>query len=1049
MLLALEANIEYLRQEGDSQIRIRNGKLIDSSGDIFIYEFDLDFLQNIEPDADVEVRLGAEWSTGRVIAINDKKIQIELEKSLGQTIPEAKLVISSYYLLQLLHDKLQEVNNGVISLSGIEQKVFGIKKVHSNLLDYTIPFSKGFPPNSSQKEAIRLSLGSDVSFIWGPPGTGKTQTIARIIEGFLSAGKSILLISHTNIATDGALYATVKHLSSTEDYNDGKFVREGNIYNKELKEKYPLVIAEKIIEKRAEPLKNAIEEVLIKIEKINQQLVGINNQLEQIRHLSDLEEKIVNLSGYIHTQSVKINSKNSEIELLNYKLAEVNSKIEKYNASGKISKLFSGSKIEKLNEQKLNILSRLEKSKQFILALDDEIRELANKLSSLEENKTNAQRATIGIDGAALNAQKEEVNAQLNELNNEKLALQKQLDELTTNIILEAKVVATTLTKSYSSKVILSREYDCVILDEASMAPMPAIWFAAGLAKQNVVIVGDFLQLPPIAKYQALRSKDKSQEEYQKEEQLINKWLKRDIFKTAGISGAIDKGEEPDQLRQLKVQYRMHPDIGDVINFLVYERKNEKFALKHGNETKNNGIKLLKSDPLKNAHVGIYDTSAYGPFPTRTDSGSYYNLYQALLAVELAQIAVKSGYKEIGIISPFRGQANLIQKIVQDVELEKNIEADTVHRFQGGEKQIVIFDITTPMPTMLTDDREVGGDDEKLINVAFSRAQEKFIVIGDITRILKKHSPSSLIRRFLEYSRDKQFPVISTDDILPRFSATQAAEKWMKKINKIGQLEKDLKNSALFDQSDFYQQFLKDLFKAKKEVIIDSPFVTKKRSEFFLPIFDTLIKKGVNIFIITRQVKEHDEILKYQATEALKKFEEMGIIVLPFMGKIHRKLAIVDRKILWEGSLNILSQRDSEEIMRRFEGRDTAKQMMMYLKLDKNIGGIGENNLKECPHCAGPGAWFWTDKGRFGMWTFCLVGGHAENKPPKTEAERKASKAKLRELRNSEKEISNAGVPICPKHNLEMVLRKGPFGEFWGCPKYPRCRITHKMGKKA
>ena len=55
---------------------------------------------------------------------------------------------------------------------------------------------------------------------------------------------------------------------------------------------------------------------------------------------------------------------------------------------------------------------------------------------------------------------------------------------------------------SYSNKKILSREYDCVILDEASMAPLPAIYSAASIAKKKVVLVGDFFQLPPIAKHE-------------------------------------------------------------------------------------------------------------------------------------------------------------------------------------------------------------------------------------------------------------------------------------------------------------------------------------------------------------------------------------------------------------------------------------------------------------------------------------------------------------------------------------------------------------------
>lgn len=77
MLFALEANIEYLRQEGSAQLRVKNGQLLNSVGDVYIYEFTLEFFQNIEPDTDVEVRVRSESANGRVVAINEKNIQVE------------------------------------------------------------------------------------------------------------------------------------------------------------------------------------------------------------------------------------------------------------------------------------------------------------------------------------------------------------------------------------------------------------------------------------------------------------------------------------------------------------------------------------------------------------------------------------------------------------------------------------------------------------------------------------------------------------------------------------------------------------------------------------------------------------------------------------------------------------------------------------------------------------------------------------------------------------------------------------------------------------
>lgn len=88
---------------------------------------------------------------------------------------------------------------------------------------------------------------------------------------------------------------------------------------------------------------------------------------------------------------------------------------------------------------------------------------------------------------------------------------------------------------------------------------------------------------------------------------------------------------------------------------------------------------------------------------------------------------------------------------------------------------------------------------------------------------------------------------------------------------------------------------------------------------------------------MTRDPKEHEENMEYQSEDAISSFERMGVQVLLCIGNHHRKLAILDRKILWEGSLNILSQTQSREIMRRIENKKLAIQMFEFLRLDSYI----------------------------------------------------------------------------------------------------------------
>ncbi len=147
----------------------------------------------------------------------------------------------------------------------------------------------------------------------------------------------------------------------------------------------------------------------------------------------------------------------------------------------------------------------------------------------------------------------------------------------------------------------------------------------------------------------------------------------------------------------------------------------------------------------------------------------------------------------------------------------------------------------------------------------------------------------------------------------------------------------NLQESRLFDETSFYKQFISDLHNCKEEVIIESPYITSSRIGILLPTFKELLYKRITIHIITRDPVEHDENTRYQATNTILSCSEMGINIVLLKGNYHRKLAIIDRNILWEGSLNILSFSNSREIMRRIEDGKLANQMITFLKLKRLI----------------------------------------------------------------------------------------------------------------
>lgn len=147
----------------------------------------------------------------------------------------------------------------------------------------------------------------------------------------------------------------------------------------------------------------------------------------------------------------------------------------------------------------------------------------------------------------------------------------------------------------------------------------------------------------------------------------------------------------------------------------------------------------------------------------------------------------------------------------------------------------------------------------------------------------------------------------------------------------------DIPRSKLYDENTFYYQFIRDLENCKKEVIIESPFITTARMDILAPLFTRLVKRGVKIYVKTRDPKEHTDAYEQQSEAEIHNFEVIGIQTLICTGNHHRKLAIIDRSVLWEGSLNILSQTKSREIMRRIESEVLAMEMFKFLKYDQNL----------------------------------------------------------------------------------------------------------------
>ena len=81
--------------------------------------------------------------------------------------------------------------------------------------------------------------------------------------------------------------------------------------------------------------------------------------------------------------------------------------------------------------------------------------------------------------------------------------------------------------------------------------------------------------------------------------------------------------------------------------------------------------------------------------------------------------------------------------------------------------------------------------------------------------------------------------------------------------------------SSLYDETTFYPKFVQDLLHASREVVIESPYITAERMRGLFPVFERLIERGVKVYVLTRDPREHSESLEYQSEAEIQRFEEL------------------------------------------------------------------------------------------------------------------------------------------------------------------------------
>ena len=229
---ALAEEIEAIKKgRGGSIITVYDGVFVRRDGPFFVYVFNTESPLIVMDDAPAEIQVGGQTVAGQIISVQGSEVAVGIENDFGETIAQARLITNLWYLLEALRKRYEEVLNGERTLdTRLGQRLFGLVPATTRIDagELNLPASPS-SLNDDQLAAIRTACGSDVHFIWGPPGTGKTQTIGFLIVALLSRNLRVLVVSHTNVATDHAIKNAAKLLLDSEDYQSGRLVRFGNI----------------------------------------------------------------------------------------------------------------------------------------------------------------------------------------------------------------------------------------------------------------------------------------------------------------------------------------------------------------------------------------------------------------------------------------------------------------------------------------------------------------------------------------------------------------------------------------------------------------------------------------------------------------------------------------------------------------------------------------------------------------------------------------------------------------------------------------------------
>lgn len=643
-------------------------------------------------------------------------------------------------------------------------------KITKSEKNKNFPLLEVLPLNSEQRQAIQYSLTNSLTVITGPPGTGKSQVVTDLLINTAWRGKKVLFASKNNKAVD-VVETRINNLG-----NRPILLRMGSIeYQSKLAEYLIGLLTSASTEHDQEDFNfeqqryKELEKKFLEFDKQEAELIRLRNETDELDQ--SIKEIRTDFSSEIFNELKKINIsqfkesirafqktlkrvnrdqqylfiklfwnfikkeryKKFKVEIKNIK--KVISKLENKLPSGNIDNKFIKDWIEISKNLDKYLYSAQEiqeymeslKSLQKVKSLEDISREKVALMKEMANNAESLWKGWLRLQPSKLSDEDRQLLNKYNTLL--KMVIDARGERLEGKIYHEYSNISKRVSHLLPAWAITSLSargkipfepgyFDIVVFDEASQCDIASALPLLYRAKQ-AVIIGDPKQLSHIS----ILCKGQDQ-------QLLKKYnlVSEYVNWAYSYNSLFDLSSQlvlKNDIVNLKDHHRSHADIIEFSNQRFYGG-NLRVA------TNYNNLKFLKGE--KN---GIRWINVVGSVK-RPSSGGAVNEKEAKAVVEeIKKIIINNKYTgTIGVITPFRAQANLINQIVNnDEELSTRLMncdflVQTVHKFQGDERDIMIFSpvVSKNMPRGALAFMKNNGN---LFNVSITRARAMLLVVGD------------------------------------------------------------------------------------------------------------------------------------------------------------------------------------------------------------------------------------------------------------------------------------------------------------------------------